>query len=226
MKCIIAASRHGYDHFPASLAQLTGHSFQLVTTPDALTIETLAEIQPDIIFFPHWSHIISSSIYKKYECIMFHMTDLPFGRGGSPLQNLLSRGIYQTKMTAFRCAQGIDTGPVYLKSDFSLEGTAKEIYQRATLLVEEMIKEIIETRPTPSAQVGEPITFRRRKPGQSNIADLEELTQIYDYIRMLDAEGYPHAFIETTHFRLEFTQAMHNLDSIEARVSIKRKSHE
>ena len=30
-------------------------------------------------------------IHENYKCIIFHMTDLPFGRGGSPLQNLISR---------------------------------------------------------------------------------------------------------------------------------------
>jgi len=28
------------------------------------------------------------------------MTDLPFGRGGSPFQNLIARGIYDTKIIA------------------------------------------------------------------------------------------------------------------------------
>ena len=31
--------------------------------------------------------------------------------------------------------------------------------------------------------------------------------EIYDYIRMLDAEGYPRAYIEFGGYRLEFEQA-------------------
>ncbi len=27
----------------------------------------------------------------KFECVCFHMTDVPYGRGGSPLQNLIIR---------------------------------------------------------------------------------------------------------------------------------------
>ena len=48
------------------------------------------------------------------------MTDVPFGRGGSPLQNLISRGIYETKISAFRCVAEMDAGPVYPKRPFSL----------------------------------------------------------------------------------------------------------
>ena len=47
-------------------------------------------------------------------------------------------------------------------------------------------------------QEGEPVLFSRRKPAQSNLASCPEgdLSSWYDQIRMLDAEGYPHAFLE------------------------------
>ena len=47
------------------------------------------------------------------------MTDLPFGRGGSPLQNLIVRGYKSTKLTAIKVQSGIDTGDIYLKKPFS-----------------------------------------------------------------------------------------------------------
>jgi len=75
--------------------------FSLVTQPEALASK-VEEIQPQYIFFPHWSWIIPKRIYEAYECVVFHMTDLPFGRGGSPLQNLISRGIHQTRISAIR----------------------------------------------------------------------------------------------------------------------------
>ena len=57
------------------------------------------------------------------------MTDLPYGRGGSPLQNLIIiRGLKTTKITAFKCVAEIDVGPVYLKKTLSLEGNAQDIY--------------------------------------------------------------------------------------------------
>jgi methionyl-tRNA formyltransferase len=53
---------------------------------------------------------------------------------------------------------------------------------------------------------------------------LGELTQVFDHIRMLDADGYPAAFLETEHFRLEFTYADLHPDKVEAKVRIvKRK---
>ncbi len=70
--------------------------FRLVTEKSELTEEMLREVRPRYIFFPHWSWMIPECIYERYECVVFHMTDLPFGRGGSPLQHLLVRGMYQT----------------------------------------------------------------------------------------------------------------------------------
>ena len=43
------------------------------------------------------------------------MTDLPYGRGGSPSKSII-RGLKTTKITAFKCVAEIDAGPVYLKN--------------------------------------------------------------------------------------------------------------
>ena len=36
---------------------------------------------------------------------------------------------------------------------------------------------------------------------------LKSVTELYDFIRMLDADGYPHAFIECGAFKIEFRNA-------------------
>ncbi|MBL8995013.1 MAG: methionyl-tRNA formyltransferase, partial [Spirochaetia bacterium] len=102
-----------------------------------LTPEHLNEIDPSYIFFPHWSFIIPSSIYEKFECIVFHMTDLPYGRGGSPLQNLILRGHKKTMLSALRVIGELDSGPVYLKRELMLEGAAHEIFSRAAVIIRE-----------------------------------------------------------------------------------------
>ena len=44
------------------------------------------------------------------------------------------------------------------------------------------------------------------------------------YIRMLDAEGYPKAFISLGDLKFEFTKASLNLDSVNANVKITRET--
>lgn len=200
------------------------YSFCLISGKKDFTIEYVNNISPIKIFIPHWSYIIPSVIFEQYECIVFHMTDLPYGRGGSPLQNLIVRGLTVTKLSALRVEAGLDTGPVYLKMDLSLLGTAEEIFVRANKLIGNMIIEIVQNNLQPVPQKGDPVVFKRRKPEQSDMSGLEKIEDIFNYIRMLDADGYPHAYIEKGAFRYEFTRASIKADgSIMADVKIIKK---
>ncbi|MCD6442964.1 MAG: methionyl-tRNA formyltransferase [Thermotogae bacterium] len=197
----------------------------LITEKEDLTFERVREINPRYIFFPHWSWKIPKEILENYECVVFHMTDLPFGRGGSPLQNLIVRKIYRTKISAIKVVEELDAGPIYMKEDLCLHGGAEEIYMRASRIIfEKMIPHIIENEPIPKPQEGEVITFRRRKPEEGDISNLRSLDDVYDYIRMLDAEGYPPAFLEVGNLRLEFTRAVRKHGYVMADVKIYLKS--
>jgi methionyl-tRNA formyltransferase len=220
MSYVLAASRKGYADMPGRLQEATGRDFLFIDNPGGLTLDVLRDLDPEMLFFPHWSHMIPREIHETWECVVFHMTDLPFGRGGSPLQNLISRGIRSTQLSALRCTAELDAGPIYLKEPLDLSGTAEQIYARGAGLVEKMILRIIAERPEPLPQQGEPVYFKRRTPEQSDLKGLADPRRIFDHIRMLDAEGYPHAFLEVGSLRLEFTDAQLNDDAVEARVRI------
>jgi len=226
MSYVIASSHEWYPALADNLRQRCNENFVTVRDSTKLTMEYLKSIRASSIFFPHWSIKIPAEIYEKYECIMFHMTDLPFGRGGSPLQNLIARGIYETKITSFRCVQDLDAGPVYLKKPLFLYGSAEEIYIRASKVIEDMIVEIIKERPEPKSQGGDIVLFKRRTQKDGEISKLETLEQAYDFIRMLDAEGYPKAYLETDYFRFEFSRSSMKIDYIVADVIIKRRTNE
>lgn len=124
-------------------------------------------------------------------------------------------------MTALRMVEDFDAGSVYAKRPLSLLGLAEEIYIRSAAIVFEMISEIAANEPTPVPQTGEPTVFRRRTPEQSAIPQgAQTLAALFDHIRMLDAEQYPHAFLEYGNFRLEFTRPVLRTGRIEATVSI------
>ena len=78
------------------------YTFYLISNNTELTYKNISALNPKYIFFPHWSWYIDDKIFTNYECIVFHETDLPFGRGGSPLQNLIQREIYNTKISALK----------------------------------------------------------------------------------------------------------------------------
>ncbi|MDR0581180.1 MAG: hypothetical protein LBG04_03665 [Holosporaceae bacterium] len=214
---VIAVSNNLYQN--TSLFKKSNAFF--ITKKEDFTFGKLTEIEPEYVFLPHWSYIIPSEIHKNFQCIVFHMTDLPFGRGGSPMQNLISRGIYDTKISAIRCEEGLDAGDVYLKKDFSLrEGSAEELYMKAGEIISTMIDEIIETKLVASPQIGKIVEFKRRRPEESNIASLNSVEEIYDFVRMLDAPGYPKAFLENNKIKFSFSNAALRNGKIIANVEI------
>jgi methionyl-tRNA formyltransferase len=211
----------------ASLAERLRASLQrpvhAISQPRELRLEALLALDPEWIFVPHWSHLIPEEIWNRWPTVIFHMTDLPYGRGGSPLQNLIQRGHSSTMLTALRCTAELDAGPIYGKEPLGLLGTAEEILIRADGLIEAMIERIVLNRPNPQPQQGEPVLFSRRKPEQSNLCHCPagDLSACFDQIRMLDADGYPHAFLEVHGLRLEFRRASRRSDGLHADVVIK-----
>ena len=198
----------------------------LVTDPKKLTPEFVLKLKPRYIFFPHWSWIVPKEILDAAECVCFHEAAVPYGRGGSPIQNLIVRGHKHTKISALRMEEGLDTGPVYMQRPLSLQGSAQEIFERAAPIVAGMIKTIAERNPKPKKQTGKVTVFKRRTPNMSDITQLAEPTieNIYDHIRMLDADTYPHAFIDLPKYRIEFTNARKKNGTIQTDSVIIKKS--
>jgi methionyl-tRNA formyltransferase len=193
--------------------------WRFVATPDQLN-DALDDGPWRYAFFLHWSFIVPADVFTTIECVVFHMTEVPYGRGGSPLQNLIVRGHHDTKLSALRMSEELDAGPVYCQRALHLCGTAEEIYVRACELSIEMIDWLVSEEPAPVPQKGDVVAFRRRKPSDSRVAARMSLDQLHDLIRMLDAEGYPGAFVEADGFRFEFHRSARYDGRIVADVTI------
>ncbi len=218
---VVASNSWNAKIFDEIVSNYLGEWHFILSKEDFKT-EKIKAVNPRYIFFLHWSWKVPPEIIDNYECICFHMTDVPYGRGGSPLQNLIVRGHQHTQLTALQMTEEFDAGDVYLKKHLSLGGNAEEIYIRASHLAAKMIKRIIEEHPKPIPQTGKVENFKRRNPEQSQIPQLDSLFAHHDFIRMLDAENYPKAFIEHQGFRYEFSRSALYNGKIVADVTIKR----
>ena len=220
MKYVIACSRPWCENLPDRLRREVDDELVLIGSKSNLTVEALENHNPRYVFFPHWPFIIPEEIYTRFECVIFHMTDVPYGRGGSPLQNLIVRGHTETKLSALRCVKELDAVPVFLQDGLSLLGNAEEIYMRASAFIEKMILRILHENPDPVDQVGDVVPFKRRRPEDGDWSEAKDLDSVFDLIRMLDAEGYPHAFVRVGKYRLEFTRASRKMNGVLADVKI------
>lgn len=141
----------------------------------------LTELEPS---FEWWAHHISDGIdyvaksryvfalnvsgklpawfVRENEVVNFHCTDLPYGRGGGPIENLILRGHTDTIITAHRMTEEIDGGPVYMKlGPISLDGSKVDIQERFIEPVTEMVRRIVRDEPVPYEQHGRVVRWNR-----------------------------------------------------------------
>ena len=165
-----------------------------ITDKKKLNLKNISKINPTKIFFPHWSYRVPDKILKKFECICFHTAPLPYGRGGSPIQNLIIRKFKKAPVCAIKMTNKIDSGPIYSKKNISLNGSLNEIFERISNAILFMITKIIKNKIIPKHQSGKPLYFKRINEQESIINQFEKLDSVYDKIRMLDSDEYPNAY--------------------------------
>ena len=183
----------------------------------------IKRINPKIIFFIHWSKFVSKNIFKKYLCIQFHASNLPKGKGGSPIQNQIMLNVKKTKISAFKISERLDSGPICLQGNLSLQGSAIDILRRMENKSIQMIKKIIKKKFLVfKKQKGKTSFFKRRKPSESKIDfnNMKSINRLYDFLRMLDAPDYPNAFIKLNKFKFTFNDIKTNKNEIDAKVKI------
>ena len=178
---------------------------------------------PDKIFFFHWSYIIPDNIINNHTCINIHTSNLPDGKGGSPLQNQIIDGIINTKVNALKMTNVVDGGPLYNSIPITLQGNLFDIWGTIRDASYHMILDIIENNLEPRDQMEDDnfVKYKRRYNNEIPFKDSNELTDIYDFIRMLDCDGYPNAYMIIGNYKLEFSRASFDGSNIISDVKIK-----
>jgi len=217
MRLLVCNSRHW---FKLKGVLSVTNTVKLVMREEELTLDLVDDFKPDYIFFPHWNWVVREDIYKNYECVVFHTAPLPYGRGGSPIQNLIMKGFKSSPVCAIKMTAKLDAGPIYSSMDVGLEGNLNSIFSRLNDAVNELIAKIISENPEPKAQVGEPYVFKRLTQSDNEIPEGLNLEKTYDRIRMLDHPDYPNAFIMYGDVKLEFCNGSLEGDSLEVKCKI------
>lgn len=216
------------DIFNFSYIVFPSDKYELFHISDKREFEAIKDFTSlDYLLFVHWNWLVPKSITDNHTCICFHMTDLPYGRGGSPLQNLIIRGVSTTKLSAIRMTQTLDAGPVYLKRNLTLNGTALEIYLRAGQLSLIMAKEILTDNLQPILQDGRIVEFPRLTP-KDNLIKEECINFEYfkDMVRMVDAPGYPSAYILYGGLKINFNNVTEIDEKLTGQFTVERIKNE
>lgn len=191
-----------------------------ITRPNDLNSKKLSNFNPNIIFFPHWNWYVKEEIYQNFICIGFHTAPLPFGRGGSPIQNLILKGFKVAPVCAIKMTQELDAGPIYDKKEISLEGSLTEILDRLNEATNYLIMKLVNKLPDPAAQKGKTFKFNRLSRKDNEIKSSFSYEQIYDHIRMLDDNTYPSSYIKFKNAIFEFSEVQKSDNEITCKVKI------
>ena len=192
----------------------------LIKKKENLILKELKKVDPKYIFFVHWNWKVEEEIYKNFNCILFHTAPLPYGRGGSPIQNLILKEHILAPVCALQMKKELDAGPIYSKVEISLEGNLSKIFSRINEAINKLIKEIINKKIKPKKQLGDPIFFKRLNEKDNEIPSDINIKKFYDYIRMLDHESYPNSYIKYGRFKIEFYNAINEKDGLKVSCKI------
>ena len=176
-----------------NIKKLKIKKFKIDQNNNILIYKILKNNKIDIAFFYGWSWLVSNKIIDNFLCICLHPSKLPLFRGGSPIQNQILRGVYDSAVTVFRMNKKIDRGPIFMQRKLSLKGDIKEILLNiskiGTKITFKFLSKFNKKKLIFFKQKGKASFYKRRtdKDNQKNLNDLKKITylQLHDYLRSL-----------------------------------------
>jgi methionyl-tRNA formyltransferase len=133
--------------------------------------------------------------------IVVHASELPKGKGMSPLTWQVLEGKSVIPITLFEAVEAFDAGPVYLRASIALQGNELLGEMQALLgaKIIDMCTQFMTNYPAITAegkpQEGDPSFYRRRTPDDSRLDPSRTLGEQFNLLRVVDNERYP-AFFE------------------------------
>lgn len=154
----------------------------------------------DILFLVSCSQIIKDADRDKYKAtLVLHASDLPKGRGWSPYIWSILDGANQITVSLLEATEPVDSGAIWLKKTFDLEGheLLEEINAKLFAAELDLITQAVEQFGyiNPIQQVGDPGEyFRKRNPADSRIDPNKSISDQFNLLRVVDSERYPAFF--------------------------------
>jgi methionyl-tRNA formyltransferase len=151
----------------------------------------------DIMLILSCENIISEKILSLHKNnIVVHPSDLPKGKGWSPLAWQVIEGKGTIPITLFEASKEIDAGDIYTQDVISLDGTElnEDIKKKQGLKTIEMISKYIQKPNKGIKQNGEATFYKKRMPSDSELNINKSISEQFNLLRVVDNERYPAFF--------------------------------
>jgi len=155
----------------------------------------------DLLFILGCTFILPPEILlRNTHNLVVHESELPKGRGWTPIAWLVEGGSNRIPLTMIEAAKRVDAGPVYLRSEVALEGHELVSEIRALVIREiiEMCKRFVECYEEVVSmardQEGDATYFPRRNRESSRLNPDMTIAEQFDKLRIVDNQNYPAFF--------------------------------
>lgn len=155
----------------------------------------------DLLFLVSCAQKISDAERAKFKiALVLHASDLPKGRGWSPHIWAILSGAQQITVCLLEAADPIDSGAVWFRTHFCLQGHEllpeinRLLFSCELALMTRAVREFATVKPVP--QFGDPGPYmERRTPADSRVDPDKSIAEQFDLLRVVDNRRYP-AFFE------------------------------
>lgn len=156
----------------------------------------------DILFLVSCSEIVTAADRAAYRAsLVLHASDLPRGRGWSPLVWEIANGSSHITLSLIEAEDKVDSGRIWkkLRIDVPRHALWEEInallFSAELELIGFAVRELESVRPTEQDPGVAPTYYPKRNPGDSRIDPTQSIESQFDKIRVCDPKRYP-AFFE------------------------------
>lgn len=168
---------------------------------DASLVFDKAELRGgDILFLVSCSQLIRDAEREKYKAtLVLHASDLPKGRGWSPYIWSILGGANKITVSLLEASDPVDSGAIWLKTTFALEGHEllpeinAKLFAAETKLMTQATEQFESIEPV--RQEGDPGPYMaKRSPADSKLDPYRTIAEQFNLLRVVDSKRYPAFF--------------------------------
>ncbi len=173
--------REGFDiHLPSNFSELESSDF-------CFLLSCFEILPPNVL-------------RKSKHNLVVHASDLPKGRGWSPMSWQILSGESNITISLLEAGEKVDSGDIYLQKSINLSGGELVSDWRHLVGVTsiemcvQFLKEYPELLTQKIVQNGEPTYYAKRKPKDSELDVTKSIQEQFNLLRIVDNERYPAYF--------------------------------
>lgn len=140
-----------------------------------------------------------TDLSKNKNNLVVHESDLPMGKGWSPLTHQVLEGKNKIPVTLFEADKSFDGGKIYFKKFIDLNGDEliDELREKQAQMTFYLIDKFLRERSDIIGvkQKGKETFYQRRNPSHSELDINKSILENFNLLRVVDNQRYPAFFI-------------------------------